>query len=106
MEQIKHLSKVEIREISDETDYATGKSVIEFLRTIAARDNIPIFDFLSHLSRGKVDSVSLSKDNPYRYFFATASGSNVSIVMKEEKRTVEMQLPFDELKNLFSQSII
>jgi hypothetical protein len=106
VEQIRHLGKVEIRETNNNTDYATNESVVEFLRTIAARDDFPIFDFLSHLSRRKVDSISLSRDSPYRYFFASTSGNNVSIVMKEEKRTVELQLPFNELKNLFLQRVI
>ncbi len=105
MEHTKHLGKVDIREINHKADYATSESVVEFLRTVAGRDDFPIFDFLSHLSRGKIDSVSLGKDNPYRYFFASTSGDSVSIVLKEEKRTVELQIPFHELKSLFLQSI-
>jgi hypothetical protein len=73
---------------------------------VAARDALPIFDFLRQLSNQKVDSVSLSKETPYRYLFASVSGGTVTVMFKEEKKTVEMQFPFHAMKRLFVQPII
>ncbi|MGA3193255.1 MAG: hypothetical protein ABSD73_12275 [Candidatus Bathyarchaeia archaeon] len=105
MEQVKHLNRVEIRQTTDETDYATSESAFAFLRTVAARDALPIFEFLRQLSNRKVDSVSLSREAPYRYLFASVSGSTVTVIFKEEKKTVEMCFPFHTMKNLFVQTI-
>ena len=106
MEQVKQLNKVEIRQFSNETDYATTESAVDFLRTVAARDTLPIFDFLKQLSKRKVDSLSLSKDNPYRYLFAMVSGSTVSVIFKEESKTVELSFPFDKLNDIFVQPTV
>ena len=94
----KSLGKVQIRQTNEDTNYATDESVLEFLHTLQARDGLPVFDFLSYLCIGKVNSVSLSKDDPYRYFFARAYRNNISMTMKEESKTVELQLPLDALK--------
>jgi hypothetical protein len=104
--QVKHLNRVEIRQTTDETDYATSESAFAFLRTIAARDALPVFDFLRQLASRKVDSVSLSKETPYRYLFASVSGNTVSVIFKEEKKTVEMHFPFHAMKTLFVQPVI
>lgn len=106
MEQVKHLNRVEIRQTTDKTDYATSESAFAFLRTVAARDALPIFDFLRQLSNRKVDSVSLSKETPYRYLFASVSGDTVTVMFKEETKTVEMQFPFHAMKSLFVQPIV
>jgi len=98
--RVEQLGKVEIREINSQANYATDESILEFLHTVAARDGLPVFDSLSKLSEGIVDSISLAKDHPYKYFFARSAGNNVSIIVKDEQRTVEMQLTLPALREI------
>jgi hypothetical protein len=97
---VRRLGRVEIRKIAQDTNYATDESVLECLHSVAAREGLPIFDALSKISQGEVDGISLAKDSPYRYFYASTHANGVSIILKDEERTIEMQLTMPALKQI------
>ena len=51
---------------------------------------------MDDLVHGKIDSISFTKDSPYRYLFARRLGSSIAVTYKEEAKIIEFSLPVEE----------
>ncbi len=95
-----HLSKVSVRRVTSETDYADNEDLIESLNTMRAVWNVPIENYIRDLLDRKVDAVSLTKDKPYYYFFARRFEKSLSITIKESEKVVDFSIPLHEAQKM------
>jgi hypothetical protein len=96
------LSKLSIRHISEQTDYATSEALVESLHLLRATYNVPIDHYMRDLIDKKVDSISFTKDSPYYYFFARRLGSSIAVTYKETTRVIEFSLPMQEAEKVLA----
>lgn len=90
------LSKISIRQVNDSTDYATTEALAESLNTLRATYNLPINQYMRDLFDGRVDSISLTKDDPYYYFYARKLKEAIAVTFKQTGRVVEFSLSLQE----------
>jgi hypothetical protein len=97
------LSKLSIRHISEQTDYATGETLIESLLTLRVKHNVPVDRYIEDLIERKVDSISITKDSPYYYFFARRLEGAIAVTYKEAGRVIEFSLPMQEAQKMLAK---
>lgn len=59
-------------------------TLLESLNAVRAVWNIPVAKYVRDLVEGTVDAISLTKDDPYLYFFARHFEESLSITIKED----------------------
>lgn len=94
------LSRLSIRDIRDQTDYATSDALVESLHALRVTHNVPIERYLRDLTERRVDAISFTRDAPYYYFFARRIGRSVAVTYKEAKRVIEFSLPIEEIEKV------
>jgi hypothetical protein len=94
------LSKISIQAVKDDTEYADSQAINESIAALSAKYRIDLVKYLGDLARGEIDSVSVTKDKPYFYFFARRFEDSLSIAIKESDRIVEFTYPIAELERL------
>jgi len=94
------LSKLSIRSIHDQTNYATSEALIESIHALRVTHNVPIERYLRDLTEGKVDSISITKDDPYHYFYARVLAGSVAVTYKEAQRIIEFALPLADVEKV------
>ncbi|MGB9023816.1 MAG: hypothetical protein WCC94_10335 [Candidatus Bathyarchaeia archaeon] len=95
-----HLSRVSIRRTVGETQYASDSTLSESLNTIQAAWGIPVAGYVRDLIEGRVDAVSLTKDEPYCYFFARRVTDFLSITIKDGEQVIEFSVPLRDAEKL------
>lgn len=95
-----HLSKVSIRRVIGETDYASNDTLLESLNAVRAVWNIPVVKYVRDLVEGRVDAISLTKDNPYLYFFARRFEESLSITIKDAERVIDFSVPLRDVEKI------
>ena len=93
-----NLSKISIREVKKDTNYANNETLMESLNTIKATWNIPIGKYFQDLLEERVDSISFTKDKPYYYFFARRFNEMLSVTIKEAERVIDFSIPLQEIR--------
>lgn len=91
------LSKISIREVKKDTNYASNETLMESLNTIRATWDIPIDKYFQDLLEEKVDSISFTKDEPYYHFFARRFNKSLSVTIKETERVIDFSTPLQEI---------
>jgi uncharacterized protein with gpF-like domain len=56
-----------------------------------------IFDILKVLKEKKADSLSITREKPFSYFYARVSGQNVTIRLENLQSQTEFKIPLEEL---------
>jgi hypothetical protein len=72
------------------------ETLAESLNTLRATYNLPINQYMRDLFEGRVDSISLTKDDPYYYFYARKLKEAIAVTFKQINRVVEFSLPLQE----------
>jgi len=95
-----HLSKVSIRRVMGETEYATDDVLMESLSTMRALLDVPIGKYVRDLVNGVVDTISFTKDEPYYYFFARRFQDSLSVSIKDVERIIEFSVPLRDAEKM------
>jgi len=92
------ISKVTIKKDAiSEVSFARRDTLAESLQTLDVKEGLPIVDALKMLSRSDVDSVSMSRDKPFCYFYARKSGDDFDIILRKEDHEIDFKIPMKEL---------
>jgi len=83
-------------------DFATTDELIEQLRIFEKQVGWSIFDILSVLSEKKADSLSLTKEKPFNYFYARLSEKTIIIRFETSEKETEFRLPIEKLRKKVS----
>jgi hypothetical protein len=96
-----HLSKIKIRNKNKSIiNFAKKETLVESLYTLRSKDGLPVLEVLKILHSSKADSVSLSMDHPFHYFYARKNGDYFAIILQKEDKEIEFNIPF-EIVNRF-----
>jgi hypothetical protein len=79
-------------------DYATIEDLIEQLHVFERQMGWSIFDILDILKQKKADSLSITKEKPFHYFYARLSEKTIIIRLQTSEKETEFRLPIERLK--------
>jgi len=96
------LQKVCFNKTERQLDYATPEYLNELLLSLKAKYNVPVYDAIRLLSKGEVDSISLSKNEPYFNFHATRSKNTIWVSIRETKQDIEFNVSLNSLDSLLA----
>ena len=91
--------KIRSRKVEQGIDFATDGKLIEDLSVFEKQMGWSIFDFLKPLEEKKADSLSITKEKPYHYFYARLSGKTIIMRLRTSDGETEFRLPLTSLKN-------
>jgi hypothetical protein len=93
---VTRFTRVFSRKTDKEINYTTSENVLEELRLLEKQKGWTIFESLKMLINGKADSFSLTKDNPYDYFYARITTEDIIFKMKTREGETEFRVPLQE----------
>jgi uncharacterized protein YoxC len=96
------LSRVTIRKVDQETNYASNEGLLECINTLKATTQIPIARYFRDLLEQKVDCFSFTKDQPYLYFFARRLDKALAVTIKEINRVIDFSVPIREMQEIIA----
>lgn len=92
------MEKVYFKKAERQLDYATPQYLKDFLLSLKAKYDVPIRDAILLLNKGKVDSVSFSKNKPYFNFHATRINDSIWISIRESGQDIEFNTSLQSLE--------
>lgn len=92
-------AKVFSRKGEKSIDYTPTENVLEELRVLEKQKGWSIFASIKVLLKGDADSFSLTKDNPYHYFYARVTSENVVLKLKTKESETEFRIPVQEFSS-------
>jgi hypothetical protein len=96
------LSRVTIRKVDQETDYASSEGLLECINALKATTQIPIARCFRDLLEQRVDCFSFTKDQPYLYFFARRLDKALAVTIKEANRVIDFSVPIREMQEIIA----
>jgi len=90
------LAKVKVNHYGTDTQYATEEYVLESLHALKAKYGLPIFELLKALGKN-MDSISLSRDQPYLSFYARKTRDTLRIIIRQQGEDIQLQAPISIL---------
>jgi len=102
MSKTLNLTKLSVHRVTGETGYASNGALMESLSTMEAVWKIPIKKYIRDLLDGKIDSISLTKDKPYFYFFGRCFEKSLSITIKEAEKIIDFSIPLCEVEKILT----
>ena len=92
------VTKIRSQKIERNLDYARAEDLIEQLHVFARQIGWEIFDILDVLKEKKADCLSITKEEPFHYFYARLSGKTIIISLQTSEKETEFRLPIEWLK--------
>jgi len=89
---------VQSRKIDSVLNYATIEDLINELRAFEKQMGWSIFKMLDILKQKKADSLSITKEKPFHYFYARLSEKTIIIRLQTSEQETEFRLPIEEVK--------
>lgn len=92
------ITKIYTRKVERDLNYATEEDLVEQLQIFEKQMGWSIFDVLNILKKKKADSMSITKEKPFHYFYARLSEKTIIIRLQTSEKEVEFRLPIERLK--------
>ena len=92
------VTKIRSQKVERTFNYAREEDLIEQLRIFERQIGWSIFDILDVLKQRKADSLSITKEEPFHYFYARLSGETITISLQTSEKETEFKLPIERLK--------
>lgn len=88
------VSVYKVRSRKDEKimDYASLEYLLNFLKK-----DVNAFNLIKILKESDLNSVSFTKDKPYRYFYARMNRNSISVILKTLEKEIEFKVPAEEI---------
>jgi len=86
------------RKVNKDFNYATLEDLINELHVFEKQMGWSIFSILNILKQKKADSLSITKEKPFCYFYARRSEKTIIIRLQNSEYETEFRLPIEELK--------
>ncbi len=78
--------------------FALTEDLVEQIHLFEKQMDWKIFDILRILKEKKADSLSITKEKPFNYFYARLSGKNVIIRLESLDKQTEFKIPIEKLR--------
>jgi len=92
------VTKLYSRKVQKDFTFALSDDLIEQLHLFEKQMGWKIFDILKILKEKKADSLSITKEKPFNYFYARLSGKTVTIRLESLDKQTEFRIPIKELR--------
>lgn len=92
------IAKIYFRKVNKDLNYATIKDLVNELHAFEKQMDWSIFSILEILKKKKADSLSITKEKPFCYFYARRSKKTIIIRLQNSEQEIEFKLPIEELK--------
>jgi hypothetical protein len=92
------ITKIYSRRVEKDLNYATTEDLMKELRVFEAQMGWSIFAILDILKQRKADSLSITKEKPFRYFYARLSGKTIIIRLQTSEQETGFKIPIEEFK--------
>lgn len=93
------VAKILSRRVEKDINFATEDDLVEQLRIFEKQMGWSIFDILKILKEKKADSLSVTKEKPFNYFYARLSEKTILIRLQTSEKETEFKLSIETLKN-------
>ena len=92
------VTKINSRKVERNVGFATTDELVEQLQIFEKQMGWPIFEILKVLKERKADSLSITKEKPFHYFYARLSEKTIIIRLQTSEMETEFRLPIEEIK--------
>jgi hypothetical protein len=92
------ITKIYSRRIEKDINYATTEDLLKELQIFEGQMGWSISAILDILKQGKANSLSITKEKPFHYFYARVSGKAIIIRLQTSEQETEFKIPIEELK--------
>jgi hypothetical protein len=87
--------------VNNKINYAATSDLTEQLRIFEKQMGWSIFDILEILKQRKADSLSITKEKPFHYFYARLSNQDIILMLQTSEQETEFRLPIEAIKKSF-----
>lgn len=91
------VTKIYSRKVEKDLNYATIEHLVEQLHIFEKQMGWSIFDILDILKQRKADSLSITKEKPFHYFYARVSEKTIIVKLQTSEKETEFRLPIESL---------
>jgi len=95
------ITKIRSRKVNSSINYAKEDDLLEQLQVFERQMGWSIFEVLEMLKKQKADSLSITKEKPFHYFYARLSKKTVIIRLQTSEKETEFKLPIEKLAKYF-----
>ena len=95
---VTQLSKIQIQKAVKNTEFDTEENVLLYLQKIQEKEGLQIFSLLDILCKGKINTVSFSRDTPYQYFYARLGREFISIRLRKTGEEIGVKIKSKSLR--------
>jgi len=91
------ITKIRSRKVNSSINYARDDDLLEQLQVFERQMGWSIFEVLEMLKKKKADSLSITKEKPFHYFYARLSNKTVIIRLQTSEKETEFKIPIEKL---------
>jgi len=95
------VTKLSTKRVNNKINYAATSDLTEQLRIFEKQMGWSIFDILEILKQRKADSLSITKEKPFHYFYARLSNQDIILMLQTSEQETEFRLPIEAIKKSF-----
>ena len=92
------ITKIYSRKVERTTNFTTLENLIEELNVFEKQIGWSLHEILKILEEKKADSLSITKEKPFHYFYARLSENTIIIRLQTSEQENEFRLPITTFK--------
>lgn len=92
------ITKIYSRKVERTTNFTTLENLIEELNVFEKQMGWSLHEILEILEEKKADSISITKEKPFHYFYARLSENTIIIRLQTSEEENEFRLPIATFK--------
>ena len=91
------ITAIRTHKVEKDVNYAKTDDLVEQLHVFEKQMGWSIFEILDVLKKRKADSLSITKEKPFHYFYARLSEKIIIIRVQTSEQETEFRIPLEEL---------
>jgi len=91
------ITQIRTHKVEKDIDYVTTEDLVKQLHVFEKQMDWSIFDILNVLKERKADSLSITKEKPFHYFYARLSERTIIIRVQTSEQETEFRIPIEQL---------
>ena len=91
------ITEIRTHKLEKDVNYATTHDLVEQLHVFEKQMDWSIFEILDVLKKRKADSLSITKEKPFHYFYARLSEKTIIIRVQTSEQETEFRIPLEQL---------
>lgn len=91
------ITEIRTNKQDKQVNYATTQDLVEQLHIFEKQMEWSIFEILNVLKTRKADSLSVTKEKPFHYFYARLSKDTIIVRVQTSEQETEFRIPLEQL---------